>query len=82
MIQLPADGSAGALFDRRMPTGAVDFNAGPNSIGDELVMQPGPAEYYPGKVGCPDRPHLHHLTALCRTLRILSTSRVPARYSS
>ena len=33
------------------------------TFGDELVMQPGPAEHHPGKVGCPDRPHLHHLTA-------------------
>lgn len=46
VIQLPADGSAGALFDRRMPTGATDFNAGPNSIGDELVMREGRIRFF------------------------------------
>lgn len=53
VIQLPADGSAGALFDRRMPAGAVDFDAGPNSIGDELVIREGRIRFfgplYPGE---------------------------------
>lgn len=46
VIQLPADGSAGALFDRPMPAGAADFNAGPNSIGDELVMREGRIRFF------------------------------------
>ena len=46
VIQLPADGSAGAIFERPMPSAPLDFNAGANSIGDDLAMQDGRVRFF------------------------------------
>lgn len=46
VIRLPSDGSAGSLVERSLPADAIDFNAGPNSIGDELSLQDGRVRFF------------------------------------
>lgn len=46
VIQLPPDPTGAAIFERPLPAAAQDFNAGPNSIGDELSMTDGRVRFY------------------------------------
>ncbi len=46
VIQLPANAEGPAIFERPLPAAAQDFNAGPSSIGDELVLSEGVVRFF------------------------------------